>query len=142
MKQGSIKYSKEFITPVGLKEWLSIEYPVDFDTENPVDVYGHIKSMIQECRQAEPKAPDLLPPGPPPEIQIQKTDESIRIGILAQDIISCQDLVTIDSYKLLVKGKPDLEKAYITRRHEIVEDEKKHIIQQAEKLINDKKRNS
>lgn len=46
-------------------------------------------------------------------IPIQKQDpEEIRIGLLIQDIESCKDIKTLESYKFLVKGKPEFQKAY------------------------------
>ena len=73
-----------------------------------------------------------IPPGPPPVIQVKPEDR--RIGIMADDIMSCQDLTTLDSYKLLVKGKLELEAAYNTRRAQIIAIEKQDILDRTNAL--------
>lgn len=50
----------------------------------------------------------------PEVIQVSK-----EVGIFGKDIMSCPDLKTLESYKLLVKGKPDLEEIYNTRLKEL-----------------------
>lgn len=54
MKQGTVKYSQEFITPTGLKRWIGIEYPIDFDTEDFLAVYNKVKAMVLDCNDSAP----------------------------------------------------------------------------------------
>lgn len=54
MKQGTIKYSQEFISPTGLKRWVGIEMPVDFDTEDYLQVYENVASMVAICGTKQP----------------------------------------------------------------------------------------
>lgn len=65
------------------------------------------------------------------EIQVQKPEEH-RVGILAEDIVSCKDLVTIDSYRLLVANNATLKPVWEKRRQEIVEAEKQDIFRRTE----------
>jgi hypothetical protein len=57
---------------------------------------------------------------------------------MADDIMSCQDLITLDTYKLLVKGKLELEAAYKTRRSQIISIETKDILDRTNALHNGK----
>jgi hypothetical protein len=45
--------------------------------------------------------------------------EERRIGLMASDILSCGDIKTLETYKLLVKSKPELESAYIERYNQL-----------------------
>lgn len=47
MKQGTVKYSQEFISPTGLKRWVGIEYPIDFDTEEPFEALEQARTIVQ-----------------------------------------------------------------------------------------------
>jgi hypothetical protein len=120
MKQGTVKFSKEFITTIGLKEWVSVELEYDMATECPRDVLTNAKEIVTQWHQASsPGFPDnSIPPGPPPIIQVQQQD--IRIGVLVEDIMSCKELAVLDSYRLMVKGNDELTAAYNKRRSEIV----------------------
>lgn len=45
-----------------------------------------------------------------PDMQVEK-----RLGLFKEDILSCPDIKTLETYKLLVKGKPELQEAYDQR---------------------------
>lgn len=46
MNQATVKFSKEFITSSGLKEWVGIEYPVNLDTEDVYEVFNKAKDIV------------------------------------------------------------------------------------------------
>jgi hypothetical protein len=133
MKQGTVKFSKEFITPIGLKEWVGIEYPVDFETDDIQEAFNYAKGEVMKSQASSPGFPDnSIPPGPPPIIQVQQ--QEIRIGVLVEDIMSCKELVVLDSYRLMVKGNDELTVAYNKRRSEIVSAEVNEIVKRADEL--------
>lgn len=133
MKQGTVKFSKEFITPIGLKEWAGIEYPVDFDTDNIQEAFNYAKGEVMKSQVSSPGFPDnSIPLGPPPIIQVQQ--QEVRIGVLVDDIMSCKELAVLDSYRLMVRGSEELTAAYNKRRSEIVGTEVNEIIKRTDEL--------
>ncbi len=60
---------------------------------------------------------------------------SNTIEALVKDIQSCNDVTTIDSYRILVKTKPELQEAFEKRRAELVKLESKAIIAAADSYI-------
>lgn len=50
-----------------------------------------------------------------PDVKIEKT-----LGITIEDINSCADKIVLESYRLLIKGKPELEKAYLSKLKEFI----------------------
>lgn len=94
MKQGTVKFSKEFITPIGLKEWVSVELEYDVATECPRDVLTNAKEIVTQWHQASsPGFPDnSIPPGPPSVITIERTSEDMRVAELIRDIFACTEL--------------------------------------------------
>lgn len=116
MKQGMLKFSKEFITPSGLKEWIGVEYPIDYDTEQPFEVLEQAR-VIAEGYQAKKSAEYEVymnsPPQPLKSIPIEKIiPEDQRIEAIIADIYSCDELKVLESYRLLAKKEPALQAAY------------------------------
>jgi hypothetical protein len=135
MKQGTVKFSKEFITPIGLKEWVTLEWSVDepFDEKKAMETFSKVKEFVLNYQVSSPVFPDnSIPPGPPPVIQVQQ--QEIRIGVLIEDIMSCKELAVLDSYRLMVKGNDELSAAYNKRRSEIVGAEVNEIIKKTDSL--------
>jgi hypothetical protein len=48
-----------------------------------------------------------------------KKEKEIKIGTTPEDILSSPDLKTLITYKFIIKGKPDLQKAYDKRMKEL-----------------------
>lgn len=95
MKQGTVKFSKEFITPIGLKEWLTLEWPIDepFDEQKAMDAFTRVKDFVCSYQSSTPGFPDnSIPPGPPPVITVERTSEDQRIAELIRDIYACTEL--------------------------------------------------
>ena len=53
------------------------------------------------------------------ELPIKPKPEETRIGLFAEDINSCKDVETLKQYRLLVKGKPELQEAYDNKLKEL-----------------------
>lgn len=121
-----VKYTAHYDEFGNLKDqWIGMEAIVD-DTEIPERQLDKIKQMTDSWyKENNPHVnasgyPNLLNPD---ELLPVISNNDPKIGITTEDIMSCQDLVTIDSYRLLIKGKEELENAYATRRKQIVDDE-------------------
>jgi hypothetical protein len=71
-----------------------------------------------------------VPYGPQPSCEEKilngvKKKEDIKIGLTPEAILSSPDLTTLITYRLLIKGKPDLQKAYDKRMKELDKSPKK-----------------
>lgn len=140
MKQGIVKFSKEFVTATGLKEWASIDYPVEFDglNDDKIAAEGFIKAEAMVMSHQAKKSylmhyeitytPSVAPSQ---EIPVYKEDRTI--GVTVDVLYSCTDLATLDAYRLIVKGKDDLQSAYDKHRKILVAKESKKIIEAANK---------
>lgn len=140
MKTGIVKFSKEFVTPTGTKEWVGLEMEYDMSTECPRDVLTNAKTIVEQWHK-ESNSQGLLdnfnnfvPPGPPPIIQKQPEDRAI--GLTPELITSCEDVVTLQSFYLLVvkSNRADLKEAYNKRKDELVAKESKEILDTTETL--------
>ncbi len=118
MKQGIVKFSKEFITNTGLKEWVGIEWPVDFENDNVIGAFNQAKKAVCDFQLASNATSiESIPPYPPSVIQVKP--EEREIGLTPESIMSSPDLKVLETYRWLIKGKPELERAYILRYDEL-----------------------
>lgn len=118
MKTGTVKFSKEFITPIGLKEWVTLDWDVDvpFDEKKAMETLSKVKEFVCNYQTSSPVFPDnSIPPGPPPIIQVKPEDR--EIGVTPEAILSCPDLIVLDTYRWLITANPELKRAY-TLRHD------------------------
>lgn len=99
MKQGIVKFSKEFVTPIGTKEWVGIEMEYDMSTECPKDVLTNAKTIVEQWhKESSASYPNLLnpdlqyAPGPSTELPvINKAEE--RLGILIENASTKEELM-------------------------------------------------
>lgn len=90
MKQGTVKFSKEFITPIGLKEWASCEMEYDMSSENPKDVLTAAKNVVNEWYVSNnPAMPQMAPSTELPVIN--KAEE--RLAILIENAQTKEELM-------------------------------------------------
>jgi hypothetical protein len=94
---GAVKFSKEFITPIGLKEWVTLEWPVDepFDEKKAMETFTKVKDFVCNYQSSIPVSLDnSIPPpyGPPPIITVERSSEDTRIAELIRDIYACTEL--------------------------------------------------
>lgn len=95
MKQGIVKFSKEFVTPTGTKEWVGLEMEYDMSTECPRDVLTNAKTIVEQWHKessSQGLIDNSIPPGAPPVINVQRTSEDIRVAKLVGDIYKCTTL--------------------------------------------------
>lgn len=97
MKQGIVKFSKEFKTITG-NVWLGIENEYDMNSEDPLVVFKRAEETVNQCATSIGLAvyidsrflpENLPPPGLSPVINVQRTSEDTRIAELVRDIYAC-----------------------------------------------------
>jgi hypothetical protein len=126
MKIDLLKLTIQFETQLD-KKWVGLEAEID-DAETPEHALTRLKDIIHSwvsthsahidgVRPSGSGLYESVPPGPPPVIQIKPEDR--EIGIRPEDILSSPDLAVLGSYRLLIKGKPELERAYALRHDQL-----------------------
>lgn len=116
-----VKYRRLYPYAPYLNEEIGYEksIPDDSTDEQMIEAAIKLKEIADKAHQRI--NPEPLPTqtdyhsGPTPEIQVEK----IEIGDLPTQIQSCKELKVLDSYKLLVRGKPELEKLYFDKLEEL-----------------------
>lgn len=113
-----VKYRRLYPYAPYLNEEIGFEVSIPDDG----DPIAEVETLKELCDKAHKKLnPESLPTqtdyntGQPREIQVEK----IEIGDLPTQIQSCKELKVLESYKLMVKGKADLEKLYLDKLEEL-----------------------
>lgn len=132
MKQGIVKFSKEFITPTGLKEWVGIEWPVDFENDNVMGAFNQAKKAVCDFQLASGVLNEMLATQIGPEIPLPSIDrsEDRKVGLTPELISSCGDIVTLQTFYMLVdkSNSMELKHAYEKRKKELVTKETNEIL--------------
>lgn len=127
MKYTKVTYQKAFVIGPYLQEKVGIEIDISDSQYTPEEALSQARNVVETWHiannpqvhsdngQYNPLNPDSHLP------IITSTIEEHQIGLTTESLTSCNDLTTLDSYRLLIKGKPDLEEAYAKRRRQIME---------------------
>lgn len=111
--QGTVKYSEEFMTPVGLKKWIGIELPFETTAHDPLDKLSEAEKIIKafaEKRNENPYQLTLdsyrgIPAGITPEIQVDKDlTEDDRLNAIIGDLNRCSNVESLKEYEFLAKS--------------------------------------
>jgi len=125
MKIDRINYSEsiECINPItGLKNWKKMEMGAELsEGEDHQEAAMQLKEEVLKAIgiSSDTENPVHQYDGSGKFIINKKEPEEIRIGLFAEDINSCKDMETLKGYRLLVKGKPELQKAYDNKLKEL-----------------------
>lgn len=130
MKQGVVKFSKEFVTDTGLKEWAGIELPFNEERESGVDALRRAETIVNEYQR--PKSYIMhynityQPQGNPGD----ELPEERQVGLTPELLTGCSDLTVLQEFYMLVKlsNRVDLKEAYDNRKAELVAKETKGIL--------------
>jgi len=120
MKKGIVKYSKEYVSPIGLKEWLGIELEFDMSSETALETFLVAKKEVESFRMSSEVYKDIVASGffseEPPIVSADR-----QIGVTVDDIIKCDDVKVLQSYKFIVRKDDALREAYQKREKELME---------------------
>jgi hypothetical protein len=112
-----ISYQKVFPLGMYINERIGVEMQLDKE-DSPEYALSKAKEMVEGFHKES--NPGLIVEINLDALQTKKVEpEETRIGLLIQDIESCKDIKTLESYKFLVKGKPDFLAAYHRRHREL-----------------------
>lgn len=135
MKIDRTKYTAHYENGIVVAQWISVEMALDTaNGESPLEALDRSQELVQQWYKSKnlPFETNSIPPGPPPVIQIKPEDR--RIGVMVEDSLSCNDIPTIDSYRLLIKDQTLLQDAYDKRREEIKQAEIADIMRRTNEL--------
>jgi len=136
------KYSKKFAYAPYLNEDIGWEKTIpDNATEEEMiqaqlelnriatEVHKRLNPHLFAAENGEAKFD--IPYGPIERIPIasrmkKENEKEIKIGTTPEDILSSPDLKTLITYKFIIKGKPDLQKAYDKRMKDFDKPQKKN----------------
>lgn len=137
MNQGIVKFSKEFVTETGLKEWVGIELPFNEGRESGVDALRRAETIVNEYQRPKsyimqyyvPYQTQIAPAGQLPEER--------QVGLTPELIMGCEDITTLQSFYMLVNksNRVDLKEAYDKRKEELVAKETKAILDATDKNV-------
>lgn len=136
MKQGIVKFSKEFKTMSG-NVWLGIENEYDMNTEDPVDVFKRAEATVNQYANMSGLVLYFDHNGSFVPASIEKKPEDREVGLTPELIMGCGDIPTLQTFYLLVdkSNRFDLKEAYKKRKDELVAKETKEILAATEAHI-------
>jgi hypothetical protein len=126
MKVDRTKYTAHYENGMIVAQWISVDMVLDgANGESALAALDRSKELVDEWYK---KQNIHNPFGPPPAYDgnsfpgpriIEKKPEDREIGITEADIMSCEDLATLDTYRLLVRGNDKFSIAYAKRKKEL-----------------------
>lgn len=119
MKQGTVKFSKEFRMLSG-NVWLGIENEYDMNTQDPLEVFKKAEETVNQFAKMSGLVFTIesIPPAPPteiPSIKVERTSEDARIAELIRDIYACTELEGdngLYTWRTLAATCPEASAAY------------------------------
>lgn len=120
MKQGLVKFSKEFVTETGLKEWAGIELPFNEERESGVDALRRAETIVNEYQRSKNYLVQYDIHRQSNEAPLGDLSEGRPIGVTTDDIKSCMDIEVLRSYKFIVRSIDELRDAYQKREKELM----------------------
>jgi hypothetical protein len=120
MKVDRTKYTAHYENGIVVSQWISVEMELDGGNgESPLDALDRSQALVEQWYKSKnlPFEQNSVPPGPPQFIQVKPEDR--EIGVTPESITSSPDLKVLETYRWLIKGKPELERAYILRYEQL-----------------------
>jgi hypothetical protein len=123
MKVTKVTYEQLFPTGQFANQRLKAEVQVD-DSESPLAAFGLAKKIVNDAFNAM-NLPHTItvdydganqPVDTVKEINIA---EERKVGDIERGILSCTDLKTLESYKLIVKARPEFKEVYDKKLKEL-----------------------
>lgn len=123
MRIDRVKYTAHYDEFGVLKDqWIGLEGQID-DTEVPEKKLDEIKGITEEWykKQNPQLQQSSIQYAPQSSVfpVIQSTQEDREIEVRPEDILSSPDLKVLETYRWIIKGKPELERAYMLRHDQL-----------------------
>lgn len=118
----STKYTAHYENGMVISQWVSVEMALDGSNgESALNALDRSQELVEQWYKSKniPFQDNSIPPGPPPAIQIKPEDR--EIGVTPESILSSPDLKVLETYRWIIKGKPELERAYILRYDQLTQ---------------------
>lgn len=121
MKVTKIAFEQLFPTGPYANMRLGVEVTLD-EKDNIYESFNVAKLLVEESFKKI--NPDFIPPihdfntGQPAIVQADR-EPSNTVEALIQDINSCNELIVLESYKILARTKPEIQEAYDKKYNEL-----------------------
>lgn len=144
MKISKVFYEKLFPTGSFLNERIGLEASLD-PGDDPIVALEHLKDKVEFFHETSNPLLDTVAPDQhmPPIISEKPIPADQRIAVIIADIYSCKEFTVLESYRLMVKGNPELEAAYEEMRKKLIGEQLKDFTDKADQIgeaINEKLR--
>lgn len=111
MKINKVFYEKLFPTGSFLNERIGMEASLDPGDDEQGALHS-LKEKVEKFHKDSNPLLDTVAPDQQPIISEKPIPADQRIAVIIADIYSCKELKVLESYKLMVKGNPELQAAY------------------------------
>ncbi len=112
MKIEKISYQKLFPLGAFINEKIGVEMQLD-EGDNPVQVLNEAKKLVEKYHiDTNPQMYIDDVPQISTTTTIDQVQPLTKVASLIQQINSCEEIKVLESYKLIVKTDPDLQRAY------------------------------
>lgn len=111
-----VTYQKAFVIGPYLQEKVGFEAEID-NAEDEKKALTKLKEIAEQWHNEN--NPDPAQIAPTTELPVITKLSDRQIGITPEDILSSPDLVVLGTYQWIIKGKPELERAYMLRYDEL-----------------------
>jgi hypothetical protein len=137
MEITKVYYERIFPLAPYINEKVGFEATIDGTVESEKEALTKLKQISEEWHiannpQVHSDPNTFTDYSVIPSIQIKPEDR--EIGITAETLLSCNDIPTIDSYRLLIRDNQLLQKIYDKRREEIKQAEIADIMHRTNEL--------
>jgi hypothetical protein len=115
------KYTAHYENGILVSQWISVDMALDgANGESAKEALDKSKSFVDQWYKDNGQPyPGSIPPYGAPAQTIHVRPEDRELGVTPEQIMSCADLIVLETYRLLVKGKPQLESAYSVRYNQL-----------------------
>lgn len=118
MKQGIVKFSKEFVTETGLKEWVGVELPFDADSQSAGNILRVAETLVNEYQRNKSY---IMQYNMPCQAKEDMPPDYVNAPVTVSAILSCGSLEDLHrEYKYRVRGNDLLVEAYQKREKELI----------------------
>ena len=137
MKKSIVKFSKEFITETGLKEWVGINLRFNEERESGTDALRRAETIVNEYQRPKGYIMQYNMPYQTQSTPAGQLPEERQVGLTPELIMGCEDITTLQTFYLLVDKSNDetLKIVYNNRKAQLVAKETKEILSATEKNI-------
>lgn len=113
------KYTAHYENGILVAHWVSVEMVLDVSKgDNANDALNKSRETVEQWNNSNSSglSGGSTPPPHGPSQVIQVGPEDRAIGVTVESIMTCEDLITLDTYRFLIKKDMELMRAFELRK--------------------------